>query len=144
MAQKNPTIKTSDIIEAAAIAGINAASNTGGSSSVMDKLAELLTNRLTEEAEVKSQALLHQKRMMQANAQAAKQEMAQKHAFQNACNHLKQHGGTRLAGQRMSDGVTTLLCQNCNKIWRNGIDEHGKEMPPHLYVDDARLGGSVD
>jgi|SRR5579859_2261199 len=122
------------------IAGLLSSKGGGGSNPVLDAvLLKLLDNlnadsekkRLAEEAE-KDQ----QNRLRLAQVDNIKQMHERQLLTQRVCDHRKEDGrGTRLGGQRLSNGHTAFMCNLCYKTW----DE--TDVPGHLLPRSEFIGG---
>jgi hypothetical protein len=103
-------------------------------------LAELLAGMKAdrdEKARVKQEALDEWNRMRLAQVENLKATRSREVLTQQVCDHKKPPpvNGTRLCGQRLSNGHMAYLCNLCYKIW----DE--SNVPAHLMPNSEFMGG---
>jgi DNA-directed RNA polymerase subunit M/transcription elongation factor TFIIS len=102
----------------------------------MDPLRELLLMELQEKRAAREKERSELKRLQLQNVKNTQAAQEQTRHNQLMCNHLKMNGQTRLRGAILSNGTKFLLCQNCHKEWRNGFDNDGNQLQPHLWIDE--------
>lgn len=98
-------------------------------------ILSLQLERMLEEEAKRQENIRRQMEIRRMSLEALRQAEAQRLAFQEACEHLKQNGESALAGQRDGMGRVILLCQICGKIMDNPT------VPPHLRIPAEAIGG---
>src|SRR5579859_7460158 len=108
------------------IAGLLSSKGGGGSNPVLDAVLLKLLDNLNADSE--------KKRLAQVDN--IKQMHERQLLTQRVCDHRKEDGrGTRLGGQRLSNGHTAFMCNLCYKTW----DE--TDVPGHLLPRSEFIGG---
>jgi hypothetical protein len=73
-------------------------------------------------------------------AENARQQMEVTAYKQQMCRHQKDDNRTAVHGQPTSDGLQTLICVKCHKLWKDWVDEDGKPLPDHLVPSERAMG----
>ncbi len=98
-------------------------------------------DRLEYEERVERKQARDAARQSAANArqqgmESIKKQAAAKADAQSNCPHMKpMNAGSAIAGQHDHKGIYHWICQYCHKEWE------GSQLPPHLRIDMALVGG---
>lgn len=143
MAQKtnqNPLSGLEQDTTFATIAALTQGKDEGGKGSgsqatAIEKLVEIMAARWEKEQAKEEEKEEELRRLLAARSQAFKEEIANREALQNACDHRKENGRPCVGGQKLSNNHFVFICQHCYRTW----DE--KTLPPHLSVNLDNIGG---
>lgn len=111
------------------------AGDTDESAQLRNLLLKLLGNKLAEEEKEKQLKEEEARKLLVARTQDFKAIQERIAWTQESCDHKKEDGRSRVAGQKLSSGDTALICQLCFKVWNQNT------LPPALRIDPNWIGG---